>query len=254
MEETTTEATVDSGEQTIQGVQVDDQGMAVSLPEETDTATADQPVTETASAEDSGAEALPDEDKLNKFAESHGLELDSPNAIKAAKMAMDNQAEYQRNRQKASELEKSIGTKSDQVADELAQQTGQDPELLRRLQRVEVKEAVRDFWAENPDAKQYESQMVAILQEKPHLAGDLESLYATALVKSGIDAAKSQGKREALQSLAHKQQAAVPTGNAVNSVVSPQTITPQNVDRLVAEHDVEWFRKNQDAINKAMAG
>jgi hypothetical protein len=33
----------------------------------------------------------------------------------------------------------------------------------------------------------------------------------------GVAAVKSQGKREALESLAHKQQAAVPTGSATTS-------------------------------------
>lgn len=131
---------------------------------------------------------------------------------------MKAQSEATRNGRKASELEKNITTQSDEHAEVVAEQTGQDPELLKRLQRVEVKSAVRDFWDQNPDAKQYEKQMVEILQEKPHLAGDLESLYASALVKSGgIETVKSQASRETLEKLAHKQQAAVPTGHATNS-------------------------------------
>lgn len=209
-EKTTTEAPVETGAQE-------------ALPVEAEQATAETPVESEQKQElESGAEALPEkDDQLQKFAQSHGLELDSPSAIKAAKMAMDNQAEYQRNRQKASELEKSLSTKSDEVAEQVAETTGQDPELLKRLQRVEVKEAVRDFWGTTigetlPD-KSLEPKMIEILGQKPHLAGDLEALYAEAVLKSGnLNAVKSQGKREALESLAHKQQAAVPTGNATN--------------------------------------
>lgn len=169
-------------------------------------------------------DAPSDDDELSSWAEKKGLTLDSDNAKKAAKMAREAERAMHQKAQRASELEKSISTKSDEYAEEVAQVTGQDPELVKRLQRIEVRESVRDFWDANPDARQYESQMIELLQTKPHLAGDLESLYASALVKSGnLDAVKSQGKREALESLAHKQQAAVPTGNATNSGITPKT-------------------------------
>lgn len=178
------------------------------------------------------ADPLPNEDdeKLASFAKGQGIEdlsdlTDRERSL--LKSAYDNQAEFQRNRQKVSELEKNLGSASDDYAEQVAQQTGQDPELLKRLQRVEVKEAVRDFW-NTPDAngnmpdRSLEPAMVELLNDKPHLAGDLDSLYATAMVKSGkFAAAKSQGKREALESLAQKQQAAVPTGNATNSSATP---------------------------------
>jgi hypothetical protein len=183
--------------------------------------------TDTAPSESSegGAANEPSEpdadEKLQKYAQSQGIELDSPSAIKAAKIAMKAQSEATRNGRKASELEKNIGSVSDEHAEAVAEETGQNPELLKRLQRVEVKEAVRDFWDANPEAKKYEPAMIEILKDKPHLAGDLDSLYANALVKSGgIDAVKSQTKRETLESLAHKQQAAVPAGNATNSGTS----------------------------------
>jgi hypothetical protein len=37
-----------------------------------------------------------------------------------------------------------------------------------------------------------------------------------------LDSVKSEGRREALESLAHKQQAAVPRGNATNSATTPK--------------------------------
>lgn len=163
------------------------------------------------------------DDKLRKYAASQGFELDSPNAIKAAQIAMKAQSEATRNHQKASELERNLTGRSDEYAEEVAEQTGQDPELLKRLQRVEVKEAVRDFWSQDGIDRKYEPDMIKLLAEKPHLAGDLESLYASAVMKSGsVAATKSQGKREALQALAHSQQAAVPTGNATNSGTTPK--------------------------------
>jgi hypothetical protein len=174
-----------------------------------------------------GEKPVPEvDDKLLSFAKGQGIEDVSElseRELKLLKVARDNQAEFQRNRQKATELEKNLSQVSDESAEDIAIQTGQDPELIKRLQRIEVRDQVRDFWDTNPDAKKYESQMIEILQAKPHLAGDLESLYATALVKSGsLDAVKSQGKREALESLAQKQQATAPIGNATNSGTAPK--------------------------------
>lgn len=163
-----------------------------------------------------------EDDQLATWAQAKGLELDSDNAKKAAKMAREAEKAMHQKAQRASELEKNLSSASDESAEQVALNTGQDPELLKRLQRVEVKEAVRDFWNTpldngiTPD-KSLESDMIELLKTKPHLAGDLESLYATAVVKSGsLGAVKSQGKKEALESLAHKQQAAVPTGSATN--------------------------------------
>lgn len=158
------------------------------------------------------------DDKLRKYAASQGLELDSPSAIKAAQIAMKAQSEATRNYQKASELEKTVSVQSDAEAEEIAEQTGQDPELLKRLQRVEVKEAVRDFWNQDGIDRSMEPKMIELLNTKPHLAGDLDALYALAAMQSGATAtALSQGKREALQNLAHTQQAAVPKGNATTT-------------------------------------
>lgn len=209
-EETITTAADDTGAST------DAQPVETASPEAVQTTTAPEQQTEQPSE--------PSEDEqLAKFAESKGLTLDSDNATKAAKMAMNAEKLMHQKTARASELEKSIATQSDEQAEAVAEQTGQDPELLKRLQRVEVKEAVRDFWntpdegGSTPD-RSLEPAMIKLLETKPHLAGDLESLYASAVVKSGgISAVKSQASRETLEKLAHSQQAAVPTGNATTS-------------------------------------
>ncbi len=170
------------------------------------------------------AEGVSDEDtELTDWASKKGLELDSDNAKKAAKMAREAERAMHQKAQKASELEKTVTVQSDAEAEAVAEATGQDPELLKRLQRVEVRDNVRDFWntplpnGDMPD-RSIEQAMIEQVTAKPYLAGDLRSLYATALFESGgVAAVKSQGKREALQSLAHKQQAAVPTGNATTT-------------------------------------
>lgn len=254
-DQTTTDASVASSGQAINGVAIDDQGMAIPQLENTEPAEAvSEAIAEPEQQTEESTESVSEDTELASWAEKKGLTLDSDNTTKAAKMAREAERAMHQKAQRASELEKNLTTTSDDYAEQVAANTGQDPELLKRLQRVEVKDAVRDFWDNNPQAKEYEQAMISELQAKPHLAGDLESLYATAVMKSGsLDAVKSQGKREALESLAQKQQAAVPRGNAVNGASSSNAITPQNVDQMVASHDQKWFEANYDRINKAMA-
>lgn len=249
-EQTTTDAPVDAGG-SVQGVAVDSDGRALPQPEETEQAPAAQETTEEEpQAQEPQTNVEPsEEEQLTKFAETKGLTLDSDNARKAAKMAMEAEKLMHKATGRATELEKKTNQISDQYAEQVAEQTGQDPEVLKRLQRMEVRDAVRDFWAQDGVDRSYEPKMIELLGERPHLAGDLEALYALA----ARDGARSQGSREALESLAHKQQAAVPRGNAVTQGASPESITPQNVDRLVGSHDLAWFEKNREAINKAMA-
>jgi len=264
-EETTTEAFVESGGQHINGIAIDDQGMAVPQLDDTESAEAVEQTTDT-EGETEEATSKPsqgstqvvteEDEQLAKFAAAKGLELDSDNAKKAAKMAMNAEKLMHNKANKASELERTMSTMSDESAEQVAQATGQNPEYLKRLQRMEVKDSIREFWDANPDARQYETEMAQIAVESG-LYGSPEAIlkasYAMA-VANNSNSIKSQGKQEALQSLAQKQQAAVPRGNAVNSSMTSNTITPQNVDRLVAQNSQDWFVKNYDAINKAMAG
>lgn len=251
-EQTTTEVPVENGgSQQINGIAVDDQGLALSQPEPTESTEA---VPETSEPEQQAAEAPSEpsnDDELSKWAEAKGLKLDSENATKAAKMAREAEKAMHSKAQKASELEKALDTGITQEAE--AQGLGNDERV--KLAKLEAKMTVRDFFDANPEARQHEQAMIEELAAKPYLAGDLESLYANALFKSGnLNTVKSQGKKEALESLAHKQQAAVPRGNAVNSGDAGSTkITPQNVDRIVAGMTPEEYRRRLPEINAAMA-
>jgi len=258
-DDTTTNAPVETGEiQTIQGIQVDDQGQAISEPEETEPAAAVETTSEPEEqTTETQSEPSDEDEQLTKFAQAKGLELTSDNEKKLAKMAMNAEKLMHNKSNKASELERTMGQMSDESVERVAQATGQDPEVLRRLQRMEVKDSIREFWDSNPDAQQYESEMANIAVESG-LYGSPEAIlkasYAIAR-SSNTDALKSQGKQEALKSLAQKQKAAVPRGNAVNtSVANGQSITPQNVDQLVGQNTYEWYMDNRDAVNKAMAG
>ncbi len=199
-----------------------------------------------------GDEPSTDDNSTTEWLKNKGVDPSSPEAFeKVAEMARNAEKAMHSKAQKASELEKVIDTGITKEAEDI----GFNDEERLDLARIKTKLSVREFFDGNPDAKEYEQAMIAELATKPHLAGDLESLYANAVVKSGnLDAVKSQGKREALESLAAKQTAAVPTGNAVHGASTPAAITPANVDELVGKNSLGWFQKNQAAINKAMAG
>lgn len=249
-EQSTTDTPVETGGTTIQGIQVDEQGQAVSQPEPTETVEAEAKTTEEPSQEaPQEVEPSTDDNSTVEWLKNKGVDPNSPEALeKVAEMARNAEKQMHTKAQKASELEKAI---DEGITQEAADQGLSEDERLD-IVRIKTKLNVREFFENNPEARQYEQDMIATLSEKPHLAGDLESLYANAVVKSG--SLKSQGKKEALESLAHKQTAAVPRGNAVNSGVTSQAITPENVDALVGQNDLEWFQKNREAINRAMAG
>lgn len=257
--QTTTEAPVESGGQSIQGVAVDDQGRAIPEPEETETAEAvetTEPTQEPAEAEAEAPETTEPakaDNSTEEWLKNKGIDPKSPEAIeKVAEMARNAEKAMHEKANKASELEKAL----DEGITQEAVDTGFNDEERLDLVRIKTKLSVREFFDANPQAKPYEQAMITELRNKPHLAGDLESLYALAAVKSGtLDEVKSQGKREALTDLAQRQQAAVPRGNAVNpSTTNSSAITPQNVDQMVARMSVEEYQKRLPEINRAMAG
>lgn len=161
------------------------------------------------------------DEELQRYAQSNGIALDSPGAIKAAEIARKAQSEATRNYQKASELEKAAQiTQQDLPADATPQQV--DSARYRNLE-------IQMWKLQNQDKLALEPQMVQILSDPNKRAMvqegylSLDDVYTMA---KGMDtgstaAAKSQGKQEALQALAHKQQAAVPTGHATNPGTLP---------------------------------
>lgn len=237
-EETTTKAPVAEGGDTPQPEPAEPAEAASA------TETQEQPVAQEPSKEDNST---------SEWLKNKGIDPSSPEAIeKVAEMARNAEKAMHQKAGRASELEKVI----DEGITTEAEAIGLTDQDKIRLARLEVKSNVRDFFDNNPEAKPFEKAMIEELKNKPHLAGDLQSLYAVAVVNSGkLGEVKSQGGREALESLAHKQQASTPAGNATNGAVfTSDTITPKNVDALVAKNDQAWFEKNYDAINRALAG
>lgn len=186
-------------------------------PSETPEAGGEQP-------QDGGAEPESD-DKLRRYAESQGIALDSPGAIKAAEIAMKAQSEATRNYHKAAELEKATNITADQLPADASPQLQENA----RVRNLELKMDIQSWKMSNPDKLALESQMVQVLADPTKRAMvqegylSLDDVYSMAkgAAPDTTAQAESQGAQRALQTLAQKQQAAVPTGHATTNTPPP---------------------------------
>lgn len=261
MEDTTTEVSSNQGVDSTQPNDANWKPEAVLKPTEQEQPQqeADEPTEANNDAEVTQVDETPTEapDDTSKWLQAKGIDPSDPEAInKLAKSAREAERAMHQKAQRAKELERSMTELSDESAEQIAMSTGQDPELLKRLQRFEVKSTINDFFVDNPDAKQYEQDMIQEMTNSGLYGSPdamLKAAYAMAVAKNP-DKVKSQARKETLESLAQKQQASVPTGNATNAGISSTKITSENVDQLVAKNDLAWFQKHYDEINRAMAG
>lgn len=233
---TTTEEVVDSGVQETQ-------------PEQT---TQPEAVQDDVQDQQSSTEPSHDEDTL-KWMEAKGIDPSSPDALtKLAKSAREAEKAMHQKAGEASQLKKSMESVSDDYAEQVAEATGQDPELLKRVQRMEVRDAIQTFYAQNPGAADREADIAQVITERPYLANDLEAAYALVQAKNA-QSLKSEGAKEALQSLAGKQRAAAPSGSAVNPSTAPQRITRALIAEKTQAGDIAWLNKHQGDINTLVA-
>lgn len=175
-----------------------------------------------------------DDDKLKSFAKGLGIEDVSElseRELKLLKVAKDNQAEFQRNAQKASELEKTLTKSNSQaIADATTNGEIDTAELaLARVAALELQTSVNNFFTTNPDAKEHEQEMVKIVTDRPEVGllvrqGALSVADLYSLARGGDQAlvteAKTKGAQEALQQLANKQIAKAVPGSATTSSYS----------------------------------
>lgn len=191
---------------------------------------------------------------LDKFAQAKGFDPAklSEGERKALEMARNAEKRMHEATSKSRELEQA-------TAQATIDYTG-DPNvdaLAQTVNQIVIQNQVRDFFSNNPEARNFESKMAEIVMQRPHLKGDLDALYALAKSDPNREAEiEANGGRKALENLAQKQQQIPPGANATNSSVYADSsiITPANVYDLVDSHDQAWFEKNHKAISDAMAG
>lgn len=252
---TTTEA-VTTGHNADQVITLDSNGTPSLEPVTSQSASVEAaPAAEETPAEEAQApateEAAPADDfDAESYAKKKGLPLDDPK--KLAKMYADAEKKMHQATEKARELERTA------MAQVPLDYTG-DPNtdaLTQQVNTLLVQNNVRDFFQNNPEAREHESKMAEIVLERPHLKNDLDALYALAKTDPSRESElKQQGGRDALTNLAQKQQQIPPGANATNSgVFESQQINPQNVYDLVDKNDQAWFEKHHAEISKAMSG
>lgn len=268
-EQTTTDSVAQeaTGVQHVNGVAIDDQGMAIAASDdgtqpEAATEEAGSHTEESDSANDSGevdntsqsnTSSQPVDDELTKWAKAKGLEqLSSDSEIKLAKMARESEKAMHSAKGEAKSVLQEEAMKTNEMADPLAE----------KIASLEAKVAISDFYNANPDARAYDEKMGEALANDPALleyvrsTGNISAVYG--IVKSAdtakdAESFKKEGGREALTQLASKQQAAAVKGSAVNSAPSSsEKITPQNVDELIGKNGQQWYMAHRDEINKVL--
>jgi hypothetical protein len=227
-------------------------------PQQSQSASEDQAVSEPEQTSNEEVQTETQADNSNSelkgWLEKKGLAIDydNPNEVKLAEMQRNAEKQMHEATAKARELETTIAQNPN------LDYTGNEAydNLALQVNQLTIQNRVDSFFRTHPEAREHEQKMAEIVQDRPHLQNDLDALYALASNSPSRTAElKSEGGREALTNLAQKQSAVPPTANASTGASSSrEKITPDNVDQQVASHDLEWFKKNKPAIDRAMAG
>lgn len=235
-EDTTTSDSADSGVDETKLEETELNTEAVSQDEDT-SQTSDSDESESSTEDDSDAE-------LKDWAAKKNLPLDDP--IKLAKMYRESEKKLGTKGQKEGQLKSAVSEANTASGTEDYQALKNEVEAL-------------SFYVNHPEAKALEAEMVAILEEKPWLANDLEVVLDVAKGRSTTEATKlvaanQAGKKEALAQAEQAGRAAQPRASATNSTTPASRITLDNVDELIARNGHDWYMKNRDKINAVLAG
>lgn len=211
MEETTTSTPVDDT-QTPAGEQTEDTTKEQAV--ETETASSAEETTESTEEVD---EAAKEADEIKTWAEKKGLPLDDPIAM--AKMVREGDKKVTETTQKANQLESSVKTASADLDD---------------VQQLRNEVAVINFFQKYPDARELETDMARVIDEKPYLASDLDALYfytKGVQADKGLVDAKKAGSKEALTKVAQAERAGAPKTSATVRT-SPTKLTNEDIKNM----------------------
>lgn len=221
---------------------------APAQPETTESAPAE--VSESKTAEPTNT----NDDELTEWASKKGLEVDltNPDVAKLAKMQREAEKKMHESTSQASELKNII---KEEAAQMVTADDGEVAQMRQQLQVMQANQAVNDFYASHPEAREYDADMAKLVQDNPALANaGLEGLYDIARARrmdaGGSEQLKREGGKEALQDLALKQKAAASSGNATSGVASaPSGITVEDVSAALARGDKAWIFEHKNEID-----
>lgn len=216
--------------------------------ENTEAVNQDEDTSQTSeSDDDSGSDDESDnseDTELKDWAAKKNLPLDDP--IKIAKLYREAEKALGKRGQKEGQLKTAVSAANASSETEDYQALKNEVEAL-------------SFFVNHPEAKQFEGEMVGILEEKPWLTSDLEVVLDVAKGRSTTDAAtrlaeRKAGGKEALAQAEQAGRAAQPRASATNSAKATNSrITMDNVDQLLETNGHEWYMKNRDKINAVLA-
>lgn len=200
MSETTTTADAE--------VQTAEQSQAEVTAEKTAEATDTQTQTDPKGPDES-AEAIAGADKYD-WLKNKGIDPADPEALDKVeqKWREAEQGFHQARQDAKGQLREEAST---------AAEAAQDDPVLARMEVLETRVAVTDFFTAHPEAKELDGDMAEIVKAKPYLAGDLEAVYALAQVgkhEADVKAAETRGREQAKAEIAKASTAGAPHGNA----------------------------------------
>lgn len=167
-----------------------------------------------------------DEETL-EWAKKKGLPMDDP--VKLAKMVRESET-------KMHEATTQVN-KTREVVQANSEAEGQDEtsQLVTGLK-------VFDFFTRHPEARDFDEEMAKVIDDKPHLANDLEAVYDIARVRS-IDSKLAQerkaGRKEALQQVAKAENASAPRASATTRE-SKGEITDEDIGKMTPAEYTAW--------------
>lgn len=211
--------------------------------EQVEAVVSDEVTSQTSEPEESGSEQdNSDETELKDWAAKKNLPLDDP--LKIAKMYRESEKQLGKKGQKEGQLK-------DAVTSANSESSVEDVQALRNEMQALT------FYVNHPEAKEFEPAMVSILEEKPWLGSDLDSVLDIAkgrATSTNLVAAAQAGKKEALAQAETASRAAPPRASATQPGYSSNKITFDNVDELIAKNGHQWFKDHKDEINRVLAG
>lgn len=251
MEESTTTEPVEQSSgasQVIKGVAVDSDGYAIPevQPETTQTAEESTEETQPSSEEVETAEPVTvsatdgNPTELSQWAIKKGVDPNDPQAV--LKMARESEQSMHKATAETAETKRLIDLQSAMAAG-----TGYDPAyadtnmdvnstLMRDMAQLKTESKVANFYAQNPEARQYDAAMAALVIQNPQLVVlDIPSLYK--LVKADkmdteLAQAKDSGAQEARKQLAKTSRAAMPTSAASTGEATGGRLTMATIEAM----------------------
>jgi hypothetical protein len=182
-------------------------------------------------SEETTDQTTSDEDaEILEWANKKGVKTDDPIAL--LKMVREGEKKMHSATNEANALKNTINTTGEE-------QGYDDTSLL--LNRLKVTE----FYLNNPEAKALDEDMAEIVNKKPYLADDLETVFELAKARKStvaMAAAKETGRQEALAQVAQAEKAAPPNASATTRQ-GVANITDEDIGKMSAQ---EYLQFKQD--------